>query len=151
MKHVIIFGAASAIAQAVARLWAERDHASFVLIDKNKQRLAIVADDLRVRGASDVHTVARNLTDLEKHAGLIETSWQHMSTSDMSERIVLIAYGTLGDQQRSEQDFTYTHNELTTNLISVLSLLTHLVNKLEAGQNPSASTLAVISSVAGDR
>jgi decaprenylphospho-beta-D-erythro-pentofuranosid-2-ulose 2-reductase len=62
--------------------------------------------------------------------------------------IWLIAHGVLGDQQAAEADFDVAAAILHTNFISVVSLLTWLGNYCQAQRG---GTLAVISSVAGDR
>ena len=61
---------------------------------------------------------------------------------------VLIAHGTLSDQKDSEASFQAARREFETNALSVISLLTHLANRIE---RQGYGTLSVISSVAGDR
>lgn len=141
--NYVIFGGASAIAQACATLWANK-HARFVLIDRSQDRLNIVADHLRARGTSHVETIATDLSDIASHGSLIE---QILAATHKKPTTYLFAYGTLGDQKASEASFTVAHQELTTNFVSVASLLTHITTA--APDTPS--TLAVISSVAGDR
>ncbi len=50
MQNVLIIGATSAIAEAVGRRYAARGAALF-LVARRSERLAAIADDLRVRGA----------------------------------------------------------------------------------------------------
>jgi decaprenylphospho-beta-D-erythro-pentofuranosid-2-ulose 2-reductase len=50
-KRVLIVGATSAIAEACARLWA-KDGAQLYLIARNLQKLALIAADLKIRGAT---------------------------------------------------------------------------------------------------
>lgn len=61
---------------------------------------------------------------------------------------VLIAHGTLSDQDACETDPARTAADLTTNFISPVVLLTALAPVLEAQKSGS---VAVIGSVAGDR
>ena len=61
---------------------------------------------------------------------------------------VLIAHGTLSNQKECEQSMKKTLAEINTNAISTISLLTHIANSFELKK---AGTIAVISSVAGDR
>ena len=61
---------------------------------------------------------------------------------------VLIAHGTLGNQRAAESDFALAELEYRTNFLSVVSLLTPIAAYLE---NKHSGTIAVISSVAGDR
>ena len=61
---------------------------------------------------------------------------------------VLIAHGTLGDQETVQKSVELTLQELNTNFLSIVSILTILGNYFEEQKRGS---IAVISSVAGDR
>jgi short-subunit dehydrogenase len=61
---------------------------------------------------------------------------------------VLMAHGTLSDQKACETDVELTLREINTNGVSVIALLTRVANRLAAQRS---GTIAVISSVAGDR
>jgi decaprenylphospho-beta-D-erythro-pentofuranosid-2-ulose 2-reductase len=139
MTTVAIFGATSAIAQAVARLFAA-EGASLFLVARNSERLEVIAGDLRARGAARVTIAAADLGDMARHADLL----RKMGQVDK----VLLAYGTLGDQARSAADATVATAELSTNFVSVAALLTHIANVLE---HQRSGTITVIGSVAGDR
>jgi len=143
MKRVLIIGATSAIARAVARRYAA-DRAQLLLVGRAAERLDILADDLRVRGAERVETFVLDVNDHARHPALLEAAEQTLGEID----IVLIAHGTLPDQKACEQDVALTLQELTTNGLSVIALLTRFANDFEARR---AGCLAVISSVAGDR
>jgi decaprenylphospho-beta-D-erythro-pentofuranosid-2-ulose 2-reductase len=62
--------------------------------------------------------------------------------------LALIAHGVLGDQQKAQADYAAAEAVLRTNFLSAVSLVTWLANYFE---NQKRGTLAVISSVAGDR
>lgn len=143
MKNVLIIGATSAIAEATARRWARRGYRLY-LVARNGERLHAIAADLKIRGAESVHVAELDLNELGKHKAAIAEAIQTLGCID----IVLIAHGTLGDQKACETDFTLALSELNTNAISSISLLTHLANHFEAQKR---GTIAVISSVAGDR
>lgn len=143
MKKILILGATSAIAKATARLFAARGDNLF-LVARDAHPLVSLAQDLKVRGAAKVLTHSVDLTDQSQHQQLLKQVTTEMDGLD----IVLVAYGTLGDQKACEQDFTTTLLELEINCLSVLSLLTHLANQFEQQQSGS---IAVISSPAGDR
>lgn len=143
MRKVFIFGATSAIAQATARLFAA-DGDQLFLVARNAIRLQAVADDLRVRGARRVEIQAMDATDYGRHPALIEAACRQLDALD----IVLIAHGSLPNQRVCESSFEQTRQEFEINALSVISLLTHLANRLE---RQGYGTLAVISSVAGDR
>lgn len=143
MNKILIIGATSAIAEATARLWAQEGNRLY-LIARNEERLNTMAADLKVRGAESTGVGVLDVNDFARHKDALDTAIKTMEGID----IVLIAHGTLADQKACEQDFLLTLQELNTNTISVISLLTHLANRFEDQQH---GTIAVISSVAGDR
>ena len=54
MKKILIIGATSAIAEASAQIWANRGSSLF-LVARNQERLEVIQNDLKVRGASQVN------------------------------------------------------------------------------------------------
>lgn len=143
MTNLLIIGATSAIAQATARQFAA-DGARFFLVGRDASKLAAVADDLRVCGAAGIETYVLDANEIEKHAAMIEAATATLGTLDAA----LIAHGTLGDQTASEALVVETLREWATNATSVIALLTLLANTFERQRH---GTIAVISSVAGDR
>ena len=139
----MIIGATSAIAEAIARIWAEEGH-SLYLLARNQERLQVIAHDLSIRGAKLIKTDVLDLNDFSRHRAVIETAMNALGGID----IVFIAHGSLGLQTACELDFNMALQELNTNAISVMSLLTHVANLFEAEKH---GMIAVISSVAGDR
>ncbi len=114
------------------------------MVDRDAQRLQVVADDLRVRGAKQVETLAVDLNELERHNGIIEGAWQALGDVDL----VFIAHGTMADQVTVQQRWELALQEFKTNFLSVASLLTIVANRFEERRH---GTVAVISSPAGDR
>jgi decaprenylphospho-beta-D-erythro-pentofuranosid-2-ulose 2-reductase len=143
MKRILIVGATSAIAEATARLWAKQGHRLY-LIGRNEERLRAIAADLRIRGAESTFAAPLDVNDFARHPAAIDDAIAALGGLD----VALIAHGSLGDQKACERDFALALQEINTNAISVISLLTHLANRLEAQGH---GTLAAISSVAGDR
>jgi short-subunit dehydrogenase len=143
MTKVLVIGATSAIAEHCARIWADRGDALY-LVARNEERLNTIAADLNVRGASLVGTYCVDLNDMDSHAALLDAAEAAMGGIDT----VLIAHGTLSNQKSCEQSVEETLAEIKTNALSAISLLTLVANRLEAKK---AGTIAVISSVAGDR
>ncbi|HEY0757198.1 MAG TPA: SDR family oxidoreductase [Ktedonobacteraceae bacterium] len=141
--RILILGATSALAQETAKCFA-KDGASFVLVARSADKLLAVSNDLSVRGAKEVETIEADLADITRHEEVIEAALKAFAGLDM----VLLAYGTLGDQHLCEHDVTETLRELTTNGTSVIALLTLLANYFETQKR---GCIAVISSVAGDR
>jgi hypothetical protein len=142
-QNILIIGATSAIAQATLRLYAEAQD-NLYLLGRNSEQLEIIASDAKIRGANEVHTAQLDVNQFETHQTVLNQVMETFTTLD----IVLIAHGTLPDQKACEQDVHLTMTELSTNGISILSLLTLLANQFEKQQHGS---IAVITSVAGDR
>jgi short-subunit dehydrogenase len=143
MRKVLIVGATSAIAEAAARIFAERGDALF-LVGRNSAALETIAADLRVRGAKDVGVETLDANDLDAHDPMLDRAEQFLGGMDT----VLIAYGTLSDQKACERSAALTVKEIGNNAVSVAALLTSIAVRFEQRR---AGSIAVISSVAGDR
>ena len=143
MSRILIIGATSAIAQAFARLRVARGDELF-LVARNAAKLQVLASDLQVRGAKKVGTLAADANDFERHGPMFEAARRELGDVDT----VLIAHGVLGDQKAAELDFRLAEQSYQTNFLSVVSMLTPMAAYFEAQRR---GTIAVISSVAGDR
>jgi decaprenylphospho-beta-D-erythro-pentofuranosid-2-ulose 2-reductase len=141
MQRILVIGATSAIAEATARLYAGRG-ARLFLVGRNQARLEAIAADLRVRGAAGVDTHELDVNDLDSHAAMLDAAGAALGGFD----VVLIAHGTLPQQAACDADVALAMREFSTNGTSTIALCAALARRLEDG-----STLAVISSVAGDR
>jgi decaprenylphospho-beta-D-erythro-pentofuranosid-2-ulose 2-reductase len=141
--RVLIIGATSAIAHETAKCFAG-DGADLFLVARNAEKLQALADDLKVRGARSVETYLLDLAELDRHEEMLNAAIESLQGLDR----LLIAYGTLGDQRKSELSVEETLKELNNNLLSVISLLTLSANYFEQQKR---GCIAVISSVAGDR
>jgi short-subunit dehydrogenase len=142
-QGIVILGATSKIAQEVARLIAKQGR-ELLLVARNHERLVAIAGDLLARGASRVEIVTADLADISRHQEL----WASIECKMPEMGSVLLAYGTLGDQTRAEESVEYALQELTTNFLSAVSLLTYAAATLARRRR---GVLAVITSVAGDR
>ena len=143
LRKTLIVGATSAIAQATARRLAG-DGDAFFLVARDASKLGAVAEDLRVRGTGHVETAVMDVLDYDRHAAVIAHAIEALEGLD----VALIAHGTLPDQKACEESFESTRQALEINALSVMSLVTHLANHFERQKR---GTIAVISSVAGER
>lgn len=143
MRRIVIFGAGSAIALAVARRLAA-EGAQLHLVARQAVRLETLAADLLVRGAAKVTTATADLADRQCHERILADAQAALGGID----VALLAYGTLGDQALSAADPAVAERELVTNFLSPASLLALLANDMQAAGRGS---IAVIGSVAGDR
>jgi len=141
MQKILIIGATSAIAESVARLYAARG-AALYLVGRSAARLDTIAADLRVRGAQRAEYGVLDVNDVAAHGALLDTAWSTLGGIDT----VLIAHGTLPDQAACDASVDLSLREFATNGTSTIALAAALAQRLQSG-----ATLAVISSVAGDR
>lgn len=143
MSRILVIGATSTIAHAVSRLYAARG-AQLVLVGRDQARLADCAADLQVRGAQRVETLAADANDFAAQPVWIARAFELLQRID----VVLIAHGTLSDQAACEHSVTAMLQEFNTNGLSTLAMLTDIANRMT---QQGHGTIAVISSVAGDR
>ena len=143
IENVLIIGATSAIAQAVAREYAA-EGARLHLVARNKVQLEAIAQDLRVRGANSVSVAQFDVRDTERVSEVVEDAFAALGQADLA----LVAHGTLPDQKACEKDLHQAREAFEVNAVSVIGLLTELATRFE---QQASGTIAVISSVAGDR
>ena len=143
MRRILIMGATSAIAEATARLFAERGDALF-LVARNADRLGAIADDLRLRGAAQVETHVMDARQIDACPALVDAATRLLGGLDTA----LLAHGTLTDQARAQRDAGYLAEEFRINALSHMALAGELANRFEA---QGRGCIAMISSVAGDR
>ena len=140
---VAIFGATSAIAQAVARIYAA-EGARLFLAGRNEAHLQAIAEDLRVRGAPSVHVGIADFRDVDACASVCDAASRALGSVD----VALVAHGTLPDQAACERDDAALREALAVNFTSYACLLAKLANAMEAQRHGS---LVAIGSAAGDR
>jgi short-subunit dehydrogenase len=142
-RKVAILGATSTIAEACARAWAARGDVELFLAARREDELEAIARDLGVRGAKRVAAWAGDLADTARHPDLLAALDRELPRPDA----VLLAWGTLTDQDRAEAEPAYALSELATNFTAPASLLLALAPRVAA----PGGVIACITSVAGDR
>jgi short-subunit dehydrogenase len=143
MKKILVMGAGSAIAEATARVFAQRGDALF-LVGRKADVLESMCADLRVRGAKTVGMHVMDANEFGDHETMLNVAESSLGGLDA----VLVAHGTLSDQKACEASVERTLQELNTNGVSVVALLTRVAARFEQRR---AGVIVVISSVAGDR
>ncbi len=143
-RTALILGATSAIAEAVARLFAA-EGMRLLLVGRNAGRLQAIASDLTVRGAAAVETEAQDLmTQAEIHPLFDRLAAKLGGRVDY----VLICHGYLGDQALAARDQAEADRILAANFSSAalwtLAAAGHL-------RRQGYGSLVVLGSVAGDR
>lgn len=148
MKKILVIGASSEIAMACARRWleVETEGVQFFLVGRSREKLTNCSEDLLARGATDVHASIFDLTDTASYADILNQAIANLGHID----IALIAHGSLPVQVECDQDVSLTEREFFINATSVICWLSAL-GKLMELKSMRGSTIAVITSVAGDR
>lgn len=146
MNKVLIFGATSAIAEQTARLFAAQGCALF-LVGRREDRLNSLKQDLTTRGASKVVTKVMDALDYDQHTTLVNDVLNDETGLGGLDQI-LVAHGNLPDQNTCQTDPAAMRNAMETNFLSAVNLLEVCASVLERQKH---GTIAVISSVAGDR
>lgn len=141
--RVIILGATSAIAEATARLYA-KEGADLLLVGRQADRLAAIAADLKLRGATRADIIVRDLAEMKE----IDTAFAHFVTTLDGVDLILLAYGLLGDQAKAEHDLVLTDTLLHVNFNSAVAWALAAAGTLE---RQGHGTLVVLGSVSGDR
>jgi decaprenylphospho-beta-D-erythro-pentofuranosid-2-ulose 2-reductase len=145
LAKILIFGANSAIAAAAARLWTANGDSLF-LVGRDPRKLDAIVGDLAVRksGGQTIVGASADLNDFTRHAALLDEARAALGGLD----VVLIAHGSLPNQAACAASVDVTLDEIRTNALSVIALLTQVANDFE---RQGQGVIAVIGSVAGDR
>lgn len=141
--RVVVVSATSVIAVACVKRLAETGNHDFVLAGRSEERLEVTANDLALRFPDSKFSV--ELVDFTS-TNSISTFASKVSNAPMN--LVLIAQGSLTDQNRASVDLAYLRSELELNAVSVAVVAEAFAGTLET---QGYGTLGVIGSVAGDR
>ena len=143
-KKIVIVGATSAIAEHCARFWLTKQPADLTLVGRDAQRIERVATDLKVRNPqSEIRVVQAEFLNPEA----INVTVGDIVKSGRID-IVLIAHGSLPEQNECQNDLQSCRDALDINGVSP-TLYAEAFAK-EMGKT-NHGTIALIGSVAGDR
>jgi short-subunit dehydrogenase len=138
--RVAIFGATSAIAAEIARIYAGRGARLYLVgRDPGKLRALVEARGDAVAGSREADFTAPGAAEAAVAAAIAALGGLD---------VAVIAHGWLGDQLTSERDGAEAERIIAANFTSVVALLVPLGNHFEAA---GAGHIAVLGSVAGDR
>ena len=141
---VLILGATSPIARAVAHTYAQAGYGDFYLAARQVEEAQDIASDLSVRYEIRAHAGEFHATHLTEHARLIDDVERTVGPIE----VAILAFGAMGDQQQSEDDFTQAHKIIETNYSGAASICETLSQLMAPRRSGS---IIVLSSVAGDR
>lgn len=142
LQRTIVFGATAAMARALVRRLAGRG-AELVLVGRNAARLADVAADARLRGASAVHVEVADLDDVAGHEALVARCFAALPAT-----AVVLVQGALAASDACEADPALAGRMLQSNLVGPALLAQRAALQLAAR---GGGVLVGVSSVAGDR
>lgn len=140
---ILIIGATSAIASSTAKIFLQNNN-EVLLTARNPFKLKAVANDLMLKSNKEIKTMLFDAIDFENHKKLFEDAVDFLKGLDL----ILIAHGTLPVQEEIKNDPQAVMDEIDNNAISVVSICTVAAEFFES---QGFGTIAVISSVAGDR
>lgn len=140
IRRVAVFGATSAVAADVARLYAAAG-ASLYLVGRSEAKLRALVAEL---GPAVVGCALQDFDRTDEAEGCVRRAAEALGGLDLA----LVAPGSLGDQLESERDVAAAERIVRTNQLGVMALVIPLANRLEAQRG---GHLAVLSSVAADR
>jgi len=140
MSYLLIVGAKSDIAKAIAREYAQNGY-DIYLVARDVNELEEFADDLRVRSNKTVQLVELDILDYASH----QTFYDALEEKPLG---VITAVGYLGEQSKAQIDAQEAEKIINTNYTGVVNLLNIIANDFEQRRS---GFIVGISSVAGDR
>jgi NAD(P)-dependent dehydrogenase (short-subunit alcohol dehydrogenase family) len=140
---VLVLGATSPIARALAREFARRG-ASVAVAARDVEEAGRLAGDLRVRFGVKAAAYRFDALEYAAHPRLVQQLAEEIGPVE----VAVVAFGELGDRARSIQDFDAARLVLETNYIGAASACEAVASAMAAA---GRGTIVGIGSVAGDR
>jgi short-subunit dehydrogenase len=143
MKNILVIGATSSIAQAYLEQVANKEKQLF-LVARDKDKLNAVKNNLSIKNEANIATFVLDVNNHDKFDDMLNLSKSFLDHIN----IILIAHGTLPDQEKCNSNINLARQEFNTNATSTILLCQKVGNLLE---KQKSGLLAVITSVSGDR
>lgn len=141
---VVILGATSAIARAIAHEYA-RDGYRIVLAARNDRHNDRLASDVEVRFGVETTAVHFDAEDFESHQQVFETM---IEAAQGRLAGVVLCFGFMDTQARAQEDAATARRTIDVNLTAAISMLERFADVMAKEKR---GFIAVLSSVAGDR
>ena len=140
MDYILVIGAKSDIAKALAKKYAENGY-NIYLAARNSIDLQDFANDCSIRYDKKVKCIELDVLDYQSH--------QIIYNSLVEKPIgVISVVGYLGEQEKTQSDFDEAQKTIDTNFTGLVSILNIVANDFEKRKH---GFIVGISSVAGDR
>lgn len=147
MKTVLILGATSGLARALASQWARRRYA-IILAARDAEELDLIAADLRVRFGANVQALAFDATNYRTHSAF----WKRALLAANGELDgVCLCFGTMFSQDETASDWAKSKATIDGNYTGAVSILNIAADYYETRESKRRGWICVVSSVAGDR
>ncbi|MEX2389410.1 MAG: SDR family oxidoreductase [Phycisphaeraceae bacterium] len=143
-KPMLLVGATSGLARAIAEQLAQAGH-DLLLAGRDRDELAALAADLRLRFAVRTAEFTFDATDFASHGPLFE---QAVDRCDDPLAGVILCHGYMATQADAEADPAEARRMIDVNYCSYVALLEPAARYF---QSQGQGTIVALSSVAGDR
>ncbi len=140
MDYVLIIGAKSDIAKAIAKEYAKNGY-NLYLAARDVKELENFASDINIKTQKKVKLIELDILDYEGH----QSFYNQLECKPLG---IISAAGYLGSQENSQSSFLETKKVIDTNYTGIVSLFNIVANNFE---ERGSGFIVGISSVAGDR
>jgi short-subunit dehydrogenase len=143
MKRILVLGGYSGIAQEVLNVLAKQN-TKLYLVGRDESKLQIIKQHLEAIGNSEVYIELADLKQFEHHEQILQNAIQTLKGLDL----LFVCYGILPSQKELEASPAKSLDNYMVNAFSTISFVSLAANYFE---KESRGTIAVVTSVAGDR
>ena len=140
MKNVLVLGATSDMAQAIARKYAAEGW-SLTLAAIETDLLTPIAEDLRIRSCAPVVALDFDATDFANHRAFYDAL-------ETKPDAVVAVFGYMSDQEKVRNDVEDIRRTIDINFTGMATMLSVIAEDFE---KRGEGSIIAISSVAGDR
>lgn len=140
MSYVLILGATSDVAVACAHEFATKGY-NLYLAGRDIDTLNVMANDAAIRHRIEAKALKFDALQSETHQSFYELL-------NPKPDVTVCVFGFMGDQQRSEQDWSACDKVIHSNYTGAVSILNAVANNYEAN---GKGVIVGVSSVAGER
>lgn len=144
MKTILILGATSGMAQALAHQFA-REKYHLILAGRDEEELQAMAQDLKIRHRVEVSVRGFDALAYDTHPSFFASCTGEEGAALAG---VVLAYGYMTEQKMAQEDFAQARRMMEVNYVSAVSLLELAAAYFEEQKR---GFICVLSSVAGDR
>jgi decaprenylphospho-beta-D-erythro-pentofuranosid-2-ulose 2-reductase len=143
MKNILIIGATSGIAKAIAHYYAKNKH-PLIIAGRDIEEIERIAADIRIRHQVTVSVKAFDAESYDTHSEFFRDC---VKEAGVLEGMILV-HGYMTDQKSVQSNFNRAKKMIDVNFTSYVSILEIAAHYLE---QEKSGFIGVISSVAGDR